>query len=296
MAYSFYLKDSSSISYKEFIEAITSKIKFGDENSLLDCVDDLLMLCNNKSFFADYLNQELSKNLELFQNKNTYGEQSYMLYDHDNYYVRVTYWPLISQQPLIKEAQMKSFSYDFPHDHNFCLLTAGYKGEGYRTKLWEYDYTKVIGYKGEHVKLNFLEETFLSEGKALYYRPSKDIHSQFAPQHEDSLAVNIILKDLKYRLNRQFTFDVENNLIKGYLSDSYSSLLGLFDLAVKYHDSKTIDVLLKIFEVNAFPVIKREAINTLYSITNDSQFLIKGVNDKDSSNSKFFKKRIEELS
>jgi len=240
--------------------------------SLLECSDVLLKFANNKSFFVDYLNKNLLGDVNNFQSNNQYSEQGYMLHHNENYFVRLTYWPVLSKNPSVFEAQNNLFSYGFAHDHNFSLLTAGYKGKGYKTNLWEYDHDKVIGYKGEAVDINFLETAYLGEKKALYYRPSKDIHCQFPPEEEDTLAINIILKTDKI-LKKQYEFDVVNKKIKNILYGSGHNIarFGFINMAKFVNNEKTIDLLEQLSMTHNDVLVRQESLLALYQLTNSQE-------------------------
>ena len=266
MAISFFKNNENKISLEEFIDFATKKIRYDDEDSLLECSDHLLWLANNKDFFVDFLNKNLSKNLSKFQINTNYNEQSFMIYECSTFYIRVTFWPKKTINPLIKEQQDITFSYDNAHDHNFSLLTAGYKGEGYWTKLWEYDHESVIGYPGEKVKIKFLEETNLCDGKAIYYRPSKDIHLQLPPKEEDSIAINIILRSQKQFAKTQFDFDIQNSTIKNVIYGSAISKFGLFKLTSLVHNEITLDLLKEIIHEHKIPLVRQEALKNFFKI------------------------------
>lgn len=295
MAIKFYNNSSDPIDLSDFINEVSQIVKFGNEDSLLQCVDLLFKLSNNKTFFVDYLNDLISGNECSL--KNPYSEQSFLIYDCPAFYIRMTYWPILSNNEKIRASQNDLFSYGFTHDHNFSLLTANYYGDGYRTKLWEYDYDNVIGYANEDVNIKFLEETTLSPGKALYYRPSKDIHSQYAPLEEDSLAINIILKSYKQFENKQYSFDVENKKIREVLKGSAASKYSVINLTSFFHNDKTIELLDKLYN-NPHHVIdaRQEALLNLYKITNDISYYKNGAKSESEKIVAFSKMKLDNIS
>lgn len=272
MALSFSIQSDEEISFDDFINTVTNKIKKKDEASLLSCSDVLLKLANNKQFFLDFLNTNLMGDVNKFQLHNQYSEQSYILHETPEYFVRLTYWPILSSNKSIRDAQNKLFSYGFAHDHNFSLLTAGYKGKGYKTDLWEYDYDKVIGYAGESVDLRFLESTYLSEKKALYFRPSKDIHCQFPPEEEDALAINIILRSDDKR-ERQYAFDTEAKRIKSLIYEGGNNIgkFSILNLAQFIHNDRTVDLLEQLSNNHEDGLIRQESLDALYKITSSEE-------------------------
>ncbi len=279
---------NKSLELKEFIEIANSKIQFDNIDSLLSIKDELLMLGNNRSFFINYLNQELKDNLTGFQSENSYNEQSFLLHNTDDYYIRATYWPMLSENSIIKDSQNQVFSYNYAHDHNFALLTTGYKGEGYWTKIWQYDYDKTIGYVGEDVELNFSIHTNLCEKKAIFYEPSKDIHIQLPPNTEDSLAINVILKSYNQFNMKQYEFDIPNQKISGLIKGSTESKFGIIDLASKFGDDETKNFLMELSKKHRIPHVRQESIVTLHKLDNVQNHLEMGLQDNDKLVRKYF--------
>lgn len=295
MALSFYSNTDSSISFEDFINSLEERIIFSDEESLLSCTDLLFKMCNNSDFLCDFINKGLTENLETFQTGNAYSEQSVMLYDSDKFFIRATYWPKLLKNLRVRSAHSDLFSYGLIHDHNFPLLTGGYTGSGYKTKLWEYNHDDVIGYSGEKVEITFLEETALHPGKVLYYRPSKDIHCQLPPEEEDSIAINIILKTRQHLTKKQFEFDIEKGQIKRVLDGTLAHLINFIKLSTVINTEKTKDLLMNIAKNNQIPKIRLEAISSLNEIENTQSFWKMGIEDKDDVVSKFSKFKYENL-
>ncbi|MBL4643177.1 MAG: hypothetical protein JKY44_06255 [Flavobacteriaceae bacterium] len=283
MAHTYYSNTKDSITFNEFIDTISKVINFQDEDSLLECVNPLLKLSNNSSFFTEYLNQQLNLNMDEFQKGNSYSEQGYKLYECKDFFIRITYWPKISTDERFSQPQSDLFSYDMAHDHNFPLLTAGYKGDGYTTKLWEYEYENVIGYKNEKVDMKFLEETTLHQGKALYYRPSRDIHSQIPPKIEDSLAINIILNTHNQFEHRQYEFDTNQKKIKDIIYGSSESKFNIIKLATLFNNDETVGLLTKIASKHKIPQVRQESLISLSNIEKSNEVWKIGLKDKDSS-------------
>lgn len=263
MAYTFLHDTTDSITFKQFIDNINGKISnIYDEEGLLKCSIDLKLLSNNKDFLIEYLNSQLLEKLDDFQLGNVYSSQSFILYRNSNFYVRVNWWPIIKKANLFFDELMKNFSYDLVHDHNFPLLTVGYKG-AYTTKIWEYDYYKVNGFIGENVEMDFLEETDLDVGKVMYFRPSKDIHKQLMPKNELSISVNIILDT---PINKaQFSFDENKKSINGILNYPKKEIISFFKIIEKINDLETIKIL-KSLSCSKDDTIKQLSSNTLKEI------------------------------
>lgn len=243
MAISYIYDTLEKITLAEFIKRVNSKIKSPiDEDGLIFCSYDLHCLSNNEDFLEEYIVQELTKNLNDYQRDNMYTTQSLILYRNDNFYIRVNWWPIIDESDKYFEGLRNNFSYDFVHDHNFPLLTVGYKG-AYTTRIWEYDYNKVDGKIGEKVKMKFLEETDLTKGKVMYFRPSKDIHKQLMPKNELSISINIVLDTSKTVKKNQYSFDEETSTISGILYDKLTNYKKLSSFIENFSNEKTLTIL-----------------------------------------------------
>lgn len=161
----------------------------------------LRRLYNNRSFLGDLLLQQFADQAT-FEALNPYTPQVFMLHRGEHYFLRAAVWA-----PPEGRLGEEIFFYEDAHDHNFSLLTLGYLGSGYRTVLFEYEHDRVQGQVGEKVPVTFLDDTRLSAGRVLFYRPSRDIHVQY-PSEDLSISFNIVVPD---SMKRQFSFDLDVN-------------------------------------------------------------------------------------
>lgn len=269
MAISFYNNTNDSLPFEEFIKIINDKIKSCyDLDGLLNCHTDLHALSNNESFFIDFINDELVNNIKNFQIENFYTNQSFILYRNEKFFIRVNWWPVFQNAEKHYDKLVDNFSYNAVHDHNFSLLTVGYKG-AYTTKLWEYNYEDVIGFLGEKVKTEFLEETDLDKGKVMFYRPSRDIHKQLMPKKEFSISVNIILDSPAK--NMQFLFDEESFTIKRFLYHPMRKFGSIFRFVEQYQNEETKNILESLIK-NPDPFIRLEAYSVLSKVTQSDMY------------------------
>jgi hypothetical protein len=177
--------------------------------------------------------------------------------------MRANIW-LPSERDVPDEWEQNLFSYNRPHDHDSDFMTIGYWGSGYETIIHEYDPEHVIGYKGEHVELRFLERTRLSEGKVMYYRANRDIHTQLPPS-EFSISINLLIHNLERRwIARQFWFDTENGTIGSRIEhEGRTSVIFLCRLARFLGDHQAIDSLDAVAKKHFDPQVRRMAIASL---------------------------------
>jgi hypothetical protein len=290
MAQTYNSTTNEQITFEEFIEFVKKTITQEDEDSLLTCVDSLFKLCNNRSFLIEYFNKFFRSSFNPHEGNTFYSEQSFVLYSCKEFFVRATYWPTASksEKTIIRESHDDLFAYGLVHDHNFQLLTAGYTGDGYRTKLWEYDYENVVGYSGEKVEIKFLEETTLSTNKALYYRPSRDIHCQLPPVLEDSIAINIITSSVHQSNRQQFEFNIKNQSIKKLFKGKHTYRHNLIDVASIINNSETVDLLAELATKSISPMFRRQSIESLYKIEKSKDILRIGMKDNDKKVSEYF--------
>ncbi|WP_114936599.1 hypothetical protein [Mucilaginibacter endophyticus] len=267
MAISYPLNTTETISFEELIEFVTATLDPDDVETLAACTEKLQMLSNNASFITDIIHDELS-DTGLFQANNTHSAQSLMLFKHANYYMRLNIWPPSSEREDIRQWQDQLYFYLRAHDHNFDFLTVGYYGSGYGTELWEYDPDSVIGYAGESVDLTFLEKTRLPKGKAMLYRASRDIHSQFPPE-DYSVSINILPTTLNIVRREQFYFDLENRKIVGTAANNGTGRYLMFNLAAKFGNAKTVNLLEDLAHKHEIPYVRLKAFDALSVLTNE---------------------------
>lgn len=176
------------------------------ENPLGNHTEDVMLalrkLCNNKTFIVEKLEEQM-KNLEEFEKVNPYSSQVFLLHISEHYSIRAVIW-----EPESGRVGEDIFFYDDFHDHNFELLTIGYKGSGYHTVLYDYDYDAISGIPNEKVQFRNKKNLQLSENTILLMDGSFDIHSQYPPQ-EFSVSLNIMQIN-RQDLNIQYEFTEPN--------------------------------------------------------------------------------------
>lgn len=174
----------------------------------------LYALHNTPNLVSDFLKDELSRGLALFQYDNRYSGQAFILARRRGFYLRVNLWPAASD-PLARLDHNhfnKFYVYGdrYAHDHNFDFLTIGLHGPGYKTDLWIYDNASVTGRIGEKVQLTSQGQLRLAPGTMLLFRKSVDIHTQLAPE---ALSVSLNFIPEVSPISEQYLFDVHNGCI-----------------------------------------------------------------------------------
>lgn len=257
------------ISLEEYVDYVSREVDVEDEDSVLASAPKLRALANNRLFVAQHLTEEL-RSWRAFQATNTYTAPTLMLAKTALFAVRANVWEPPGGTPEAREHQKALYYYQVPHDHNFSFLTIGYFGPGYETAIYERDPDALVGVPGERVDMRFLERTTLPEGKMMYYRASRDIHSQDHPQAL-SLSINLLLSQPRLQHQDQFLFDLDAGVISEVAGNSGTSSRVLpCRLACHFSDDGTADALADIAEKHPTPRVRATAFESLAALSGGS--------------------------
>jgi len=204
---------SDFVSYIEGVE-----LDFSRSDDVLIGARALKKLANNRSFLLEEMFAELGA-LSEFQSANHYLPQVFVLHSSDRYAVRANVWKPLA--PI--QRSIPGFRYDICHDHNFHILTVGYFGPGYQSRVYTYQAGDVVGQLGEEVHLRPEGLFTLSEGKVALYRAKEDVHIQLPPE-KLSISLNLIPKD-RNQYQPQCQFDEQTGRICRYLQISGSEFI-----------------------------------------------------------------------
>ncbi len=84
-----------------------------------------------------------------------------------------------------------AFSYDYPHDHNFDILTATCFGPGYETEVYEYEAMPTDASVNDLITVESLGRKLLSPGLIFLYEACKDVHTQL-PVKDVTVTLNFL--------------------------------------------------------------------------------------------------------
>lgn len=262
MAFKFIEESNEQISLEEFVEYVRNEVDFTDQDSIQGASKALFKLHNNRKFITNLINDEL-KSMGL-QKNNLYAGQSLILHSEPSFLVRAVTWLPESKNETRRALERDINFYGIAHDHAFNLLTIGYHGPGYETDFYEYDRSKVAGYIGEDIEMEFLERTRLGFGKILFMREAKDIHIQYPPE-EMSISLNLMSQNHANTRNmEQFIFDIEKKKIIGYPHYGVSNRTSLIDAAAAIANENTLDILQTICISHIDPRTRLQAFKSLY--------------------------------
>jgi hypothetical protein len=255
------IRDEGCMSLAEYVAFINEKLDPDDFDSILETAWGLRALANDRRFLVETINDELKRAADRSL-MNAYSRQSIRLGKGERFSVRANSWIPESADPLRRDAENGVFSYFDPHDHNYDFVTVGYHGPGYRTALYEYDASTIVGDVGEKVDLRFVEETELSEGKTMVYRRSADIHTQFRPR-ELSVSLNLLVMPRDIAERRQLHFDIATGTISRVPDTASTRRVLLVEMAAFLADDNTIDILSSLAATHPCSWTKRAAAQAL---------------------------------
>lgn len=257
----------NSMELDEYVDYVATSVDLLDEDSILSGAHALKALSNNRRFIADRINEELHA-WNSFQETNLYTSPTIMLAQGNGFFVRANIW----EPPRLDGVDTQFltdqlFAYQIPHDHNFSFLTVGYLGSGYETTIYEYDYSSVQGTVGEHVPLKLLEKTSLPEGKMMFYRKNRDVHTQ---EHPEELSVSLNLMISRTEKNtRQYFFKVDDQTISNTFSPR-PDLQGLCRLAKAVGNAHTGDLLMSVANSEHCEDVRYAAYESAAALHEDS--------------------------
>jgi hypothetical protein len=209
-----------------------------EESSVIAMAPWLRKLANNKSIVINHVNDYLHE-IVTTEMSGGYSSQSLVLKNIKAGYVRANIWEKSRSYGGDTSWEDALYTYNFPHNHNFQLLTAGFWGPGYGTEIYELDVDRVIGFPGEEVGLELLERTTLPEGKVMYYRRSLDVHTQLPPE-AFSISINLMPADRLIAVTEQYDFDTAHRRIRDIVGGQVEAQVSLLSIARHIGDEQTL--------------------------------------------------------
>ncbi|MEW6167156.1 MAG: HEAT repeat domain-containing protein [Pseudomonadota bacterium] len=199
------------VTIEEFLDYVGSQVDLRDTDSIIESAPMLRALANNRTLILERLNRQVKS---LYSRDTVDSAQTVFLGKGDGFFVRANIWPSTADISAGRVYQ-DQFAYDAAHDHNYSFLTVGYFGPGYVTEIYEYDPDSIEGYAGERVELQFLERVKFGVGSAMFYRASRDVHIQYAPD-DLSITINMMILRPEVMLRDQYFFDLESRTLTGF--------------------------------------------------------------------------------
>jgi hypothetical protein len=253
--------DATPIAVEELIAAARKVHKGNALETMHIVAGNLQRLAANREFIRDALLRELMR-IATESNLAIFASQSFTIYREPPFSLRLNLWlpPTGSSRKIEQEARI--FSYDRAHDHNFSLLTVGAAGPGYKTCIYEYDPHSIGGYHGEPVEMNFLEDTMLPAGKAMIYRPSRDIHTQIPPD-EPSMSLNLLIAEKEVVEAPQYFFDVESSSLVIMNDNEIGRRTGFLETIGHFADEQCASLLFDVARQSRNPSLRASALQAI---------------------------------
>jgi hypothetical protein len=262
MAISFEARsDATPIEVEELIDA-ARKVHSGDSIETMQHVAGKLQrLAANREFIRDALLGEL-KRIANERHLASFAPQSFTIHRAAPFSLRLNLWlpPTGSARKIGQEARI--LSYDRAHDHNFSLLTVGVAGPGYKTRVFEYDSCSIGGYAGEFVEITHLEDTSLPIGKAMIYRPSRDIHIQIPPDRP-SMSLNLLVAEKEIVETPQYFFDLDTSSLDIMDANEIGRRTSFLDAVGHFADETCASMLFDVARQGRNPSIRAAAMRAI---------------------------------
>ncbi|MBV9570033.1 MAG: hypothetical protein JO056_02200 [Alphaproteobacteria bacterium] len=263
MAYSFEARDDNGpIAVEDVIEAMRKAYKGNNGVDAMQCVAEKFQsLAANREFIRDALVAELKRIAEE-RNLGSFAPQSFIIHRAPPFSLRLNLWlPSVGTSRKV-EQEARIYSYGRAHDHNFSLLTAGVAGPGYRTRIYEYDCRSIEGRAGEHVEMTFLEDTKLTTGKVMIYRPHHDIHVQIPPV-EASMSLNLLIEEKDIVETPQYYFDLETSALVPMNDNEVGRRVSFLEAVGHFANEDCAGVLFDVARQNRDPSIRAAAVQAI---------------------------------
>ena len=262
MAISYQAKENATpIEVGDLIDSARKAYKGDGVEAMQAVAEKLQALAANREYIRDALIAELSR-IAREQNLVSFAPQSFIIHRAPPFSLRLNFWlpPTGSARKIEQEARV--YSYDQAHDHNFSLLTVGAGGPGYKTRVFEYDFHSIDGYGGEHVEMQHLEDTMLPMGKAMIYRPHRDIHVQIPPD-APSMSLNLLIEEKEIVDTPQYYFDLATRSVVPMNDNEIGRRVSFLEAVGHFADENCASLLFDVARQHKNPEIRAAAVHAI---------------------------------
>jgi hypothetical protein len=262
--------DPTPIEVQDFIDAIRNAYRGNSVEAMLATAEKFQALAANREFIRDALLAELKRIGAERHNLGSFAPQSFIIHRAAPFSLRLNLWlpPAGSSRKIEQEARI--YSYEKAHDHNFSLLTVGAGGPGYQTRVFEYDRNTIEGYEGEHVKMTHLEDTELPTGKAMVYRPHRDIHVQLPPE-APSMSLNLLVEEKEIVEQPQYFFDLRNSTVIPMNDNEVGRRVSFLQAVGHFADESCASLLFDVALQSRNPSLRAAAVHAIRTAFPESE-------------------------
>lgn len=262
MAFSYQAKEiAAPIEVEDLIESVRKAYRGDGVEAMHAVAGKLQSLAANREYLRDALIAELER-IAGEQNLVSFAPQSFIIHRAPPFSLRLNLWlpPAGSARKIAQEARV--YSYDQAHDHNFTLLTVGAGGPGYKTRIFEYDIESIQGYGGEHVEMQHLEDTMLPMGKAMIYRPHRDIHVQLPPE-APSMSLNLLIEEKEIVETPQYYFDLATSSVVPMNDNEIGRRVSFLESVGHFADESCASLLFDVARQHRNPEVRAGALHAI---------------------------------
>lgn len=167
----------------------------------------------------------------------------FILYNGKKYSIRATVWLPEGLMPEKNMIENGVFAYDYPHNHNFDLLTTVVMGDGYETDIYEVPMLPKDTAIGTIVDCRYQGRYHLKKNTVFLYKACTDVHIQ-VPVQSLSVALNFLPRSPLTRERSQYAFDI--------VDDTHFRISGS-PLSTEARELLALRLLAKLY-INDFPV------------------------------------------
>lgn len=251
------------ISLDEFHAFVRSKVDVRDLDSLTTVAPMLRRLANDRELVVRALNDRI---VERTTRDSTFSSQVLFLGRGPNYYIRANFWPSSADVTGDKAVLSDAFTYDVGHSHNYDFLTTCYSGPGYATDLYVVDPSKIEGYPGEKVELQFIQRMHFGLGMTMLYQADVDVHTQSSPA-DLTITLNFVAAPPEVHIRDQHYYDLARGTLIDYpMGLDVSRRVSIVRLAALVRNDNTIDMLEHLAKSHPCKRTRLAAFESLVSI------------------------------
>jgi hypothetical protein len=253
--------DLTPLDLETYVELVARGYDLRDADAVIASAPLLRRLALDRTFMLRYVNEHL-RDVMKAERGNPYSVQSFVLAVHEKFVVRANVWVKPRDYGAGEDWESRAFVYGAAHNHNFDFLTVGYYGAGYWTDVYELE-GEPHGYPGESVRLRFLENTSLPQGKVMYFRKFKDVHVQLPPKDDLAISLNLMVTDVDAFRKEQYEFDIARSRVVGAVNRVAVAHRNMFEIAALIGDASSQVIVADIAERHPNPRTRAHAQTAL---------------------------------
>jgi hypothetical protein len=194
----------TKISLEEFIAA-SRAFDPRDRDSIWEMRAPLAALANNQEWVLSSVRECLMSRLTSPWARE---QPSYfVLHTTPTFGLRANIWLPERQRDRGTILENAAFSYDYPHDHNFDILSATSFGPGYDTDIYTYDAVPDAVAPGDVIDVRSLGRRRLGPGTVFLYEACRDVHTQL-PVEDITITLNFLPLRREDHAKPQLIFEV----------------------------------------------------------------------------------------